>query len=204
MSRVIVVLGYSEPEDAGLHSVCAARLARAAATSTENDIVVLSGWSRGGDGHTEAVLMASSWQGAAREVVVDEDARSTVENFATGVRVARRAGASELVVVTSRWHAPRAGAAARWLLRGSGIRVVRAFPPGGASLRLRVREAALWLLLPTQLIRVRQARMDAAPDLSGRGTLTGGEVRVPEQESKAVRREQREPPQADRARGDGP
>jgi len=98
--------------------------------------------------------MADAWAGAAREVVVDEDARSTVENVATGVRVALQSGASELVVVTSRWHAPRAGAAARWLLRGSGVRVVRASPAGQGPLRLRLREAALWLLLPMQLARI--------------------------------------------------
>ena len=32
------------------------------------------------------------------------------------------------VVVTSRWHAPRAQAAFRLLLRGSGVRVTAAFP----------------------------------------------------------------------------
>jgi uncharacterized SAM-binding protein YcdF (DUF218 family) len=151
---VIVVLGYSEPNDTGLHPICAARLDRAAGISTERDTVVLSGWCRGSDGHTEAALMARSWSGTAGKLVVDEDARSTVENVATGVRVARQTGAAELIVVTSRWHAPRAGAAARWLLRGSGVRVIRAFPAGQAPVLLRLREAALWLLLPTQLARI--------------------------------------------------
>jgi uncharacterized SAM-binding protein YcdF (DUF218 family) len=153
--RVIAVLGYSEGKADELHPVCAARLEHAARISTTNDIVVLTGWSRGGSDHTEAALMARAWSGPAAEVVVDENARSTVENAAHAVAIARRVGASEVVVVTSAWHSPRAGAAFRWLLRNSGVRVRRSFPAGRPSLRLRARELALWALLPGQLARVR-------------------------------------------------
>ena len=154
--RVIAVLGYSEGRAGELHPVCAARLEHAARISTTCDIVVLTGWSRGGSGHTEAALMARAWAGQAAEVVVDENARTTVENAAHTVAIARRAGASEVVVVTSAWHSARAGAAFRWLLRGRGVRVRRSSPAGPPSLKLRVRELALWALLPGQLARVRE------------------------------------------------
>jgi hypothetical protein len=42
-SRVTVVLGYADGGRDALHPVGAARLARAAEISTEDDIVVLSG-----------------------------------------------------------------------------------------------------------------------------------------------------------------
>ncbi len=148
--RVIVVLGYSGADAGGLHPVCAARLARAAEVATGDDVVVLSGWARDGGGRSEAELMAAAWRGASAELVVDPDARTTVENMANALNDVLRVGAREVVVVTSAWHAPRAKAALRWLLRHTGVRVRSASPPErplGASLR----ELALWPLLPFQL-----------------------------------------------------
>ena len=103
--------------------MCAARLARAAEIATPDDVVVLSGWARVPGTHSEAELMRAAWRGAAREVVVDPDARTTVENMANALNDVLRVGAREVVVVTSRWHAPRAKAALRWLLRSTGVRV---------------------------------------------------------------------------------
>jgi uncharacterized SAM-binding protein YcdF (DUF218 family) len=153
VTRVVVVLGYSNGDSDELHPVCADRLACAAELSTGDDVVVLSGWSRVSGRRSEAELMAAAWSGAAREVVVDPDARSTVENAANAVGDVVRAGADSVLVVTSRWHAARALAAFRWLLRGRGVRVRGAWPPGPVSLRARGRELALWFLLPAQLSR---------------------------------------------------
>ncbi len=63
--RVVVVLGYSDGGCDVLHPVGAARLARAAEVSTEEDVVVLSGWARVAGTRSEAELMAAAWKGQA-------------------------------------------------------------------------------------------------------------------------------------------
>ncbi len=157
-SRVIVVLGYSDGGRDALHPICAARLARAAEISREEDVVVLSGWARVPGTHSEAELMAAAWRGRARELVIDPDARTTVGNAANAIDDVRRVGAREVVVVTSRWHTTRAGAAFRLLLRGCGVRVTAAFPPESWNPSASSRELVLWALLPAQLWAVKQRR----------------------------------------------
>ena len=149
-TRVVVVLGHSSGDGTGLHPVCAARLECAAEVATADDVVVLSGWARTSGRHSEAELMRAAWRGSAREVVVDPDVRTTVENMANALNDVLRVGAREVVVVTSSWHAPRAKAALRWLLLHTGVRV-RSVSPTGRSRRAAVRELALWPLLPFQL-----------------------------------------------------
>jgi uncharacterized protein with ACT and thioredoxin-like domain len=148
--RLVVVLGYSDSGRGELHPECAARLERAAEVTTADDVVVLSGWARVPHTYSEAELMRAAWRGAAHEVVVDPDARTTVENMANALNDVLRVGAKEVVVVTSSWHAPRAKSAFRWLLRHTGIRVRSVSPPGG-SRRAAARELVLWPLLPFQL-----------------------------------------------------
>jgi hypothetical protein len=148
--RLVVVLGYSDSGRGELHPECAARLERAAEVTTADDVVVLSGWARVPHTYSEAELMRATWRGAAHEVVVDPDARTTVENMANALNDVLRVGAKEVVVVTSSWHAPRAKSALRWLLRHTGIRVRSVSPPGG-SRRAAARELVLWPLLPFQL-----------------------------------------------------
>lgn len=154
--RVVVVLGYSDGGAGTLHPVCAARLRRAAEVAGADDVVVLSGWARVHGTTSEAELMREAWAGAAREVVVDPVARTTVENAANAVDDVRRVGAAEVVVVTSGWHAPRARAAFRLVLRGTGARVETASPPEPRQLRPTLRELVLWALLPAQLWRARR------------------------------------------------
>jgi uncharacterized SAM-binding protein YcdF (DUF218 family) len=149
--RVIVVLGYSDGGRGELHPECVARLERAAEISTPEDVVVLSGWARVSGTHSEAELMRAAWRGPAREVVVDPDARTTVENLANALNDVLRVGAGEAVVVTSSWHAARAKAALRWLLRHTGVKVRSAVPDTARSWRAALRELPLWLLLPFQL-----------------------------------------------------
>lgn len=154
--RVVVVLGYSDGGRGELHRVGAARLARAAEVSTPEDVVVLSGWARVPGTRSEAELMAAAWTGSARELVVDPDARTTVGNAANALDDICRVGAREVVVVTSRWHAARAKAAFRLLLRGSGVSVTAAFPPEPWNARAAMRELTLWALLPLQLAALRR------------------------------------------------
>ena len=149
-ARVVVVLGCSDGASDELHPVCAARLARAAEVTTQDDVVVLSGWARVPDTHSEAELMRAAWRGTARELVVDPDARTTVENLANALNDVLRVGARQVVVVTSSWHALRAATAMRWLLRSTGIRV-RTESPAGRSTCAALRELTLWPLLPFQL-----------------------------------------------------
>jgi len=155
-SRVVVVLGYSNGGRDTLHPVAAARLARAAELSTEDDVVVLSGWARVPGTRSEAELMAAAWRGSARQVVVDPDARTTVGNAYNALNDIGRVGAREVVVVTSRWHAHRARAAFRLLLWRRHIRIRAAFPPEPRNLRASLRELPLWLLLPVQLWHARR------------------------------------------------
>ena len=150
MKRVVVVLGYSDGGAGELHPVCAARLAKAAEIATAEDVVVLSGWARGHETGSEAELMAAAWNGSSAELVVDPDARTTVENAVNALNDVLRVGAREVVVVTSSWHAARSKTAMRWLLRHTGVKVRSASPPG-RSLGASLRELALWPLLPFQL-----------------------------------------------------
>jgi uncharacterized SAM-binding protein YcdF (DUF218 family) len=156
--RVIVVLGYSDGGRGALHPVCAARLTRAAEISSEEDVVVLSGWARVPGTRSEAELMAAAWRGRAGELVVDPDARTTVGNAANALDDVRRVGAREVVIVTSRWHAARARVAFRLVLRGSGVQITAAHPAERWNPRASLRELALWALLPAQLWVVTKTR----------------------------------------------
>ncbi|MGI9540361.1 MAG: YdcF family protein [Miltoncostaeaceae bacterium] len=146
-----MVLGYSDGGAGGLHPVCRSRVAHGSRVSTEHDVVVLSGWARVPGARPEAELMAEAWHGPAREVVVDPDARTTVDNAANALDDVRRTGLRQVVVVTSRWHAPRAASVFRWQLRGMGARVVTSAPREGLPLSACLSEVPRWLLLPAQL-----------------------------------------------------
>jgi hypothetical protein len=152
-TRVVVVLGYSNGAGAGLHPICAARLRHAAEIAMPSDVVVLSGWARAPGTRSEAELMRAAWTGNAAQVVVDPTARTTVENAINALDDVRRARPGEVVVVTSRWHAPRARAAFRLVVRTRAVRVRAAWPEGTAPRGARLRELMLWPLLPLQVIR---------------------------------------------------
>lgn len=162
-----MVLGYSNGGRNTLHPICAQRLTHAAEIATEDDVVVLSGWARKPGIRPEAELMAEAWTGRARELVVDPDARSTVGNATNAIDDVRRTGVTEVVVVTSRWHVPRALAAFRWLLRGLGTTIVGSSPPEPGRVRERLLELARWVVLPLQLAV--DERQPIVGDGQGRG-----------------------------------
>lgn len=151
-ARLVVVLGYSERGGRDLHPVCASRLAHGAVVARSDDVVVLSGWARHPRVRPEAELMAEAWTGRCRELVVDPDARHTLDNATNALDDLVRTGASTVVVVTSRWHAPRARAIFIWIVRGTGTQVVTSSPVEPTDLRRLVAEAPRWLLLPFQLL----------------------------------------------------
>jgi hypothetical protein len=155
-ARLVVVLGYSDRRHRGLHPICAGRLAHAASVSTIDDVVVLSGWARTPGVRPEAELMAAAWTGACRELIVDPDARHTVDNAVNALDDLARTGARTVVVVTSRWHAPRARSIFRWVVRGTGARVVTSSPVERVSLRRTANEVGRSALLPFQLLATRR------------------------------------------------
>ena len=118
--RLVAVLGYSSAADAGsMHVVCAARLA-AAERVADPDAVLFSGAARHGGPLSEAELMRAAWHGADVPLHIDTSARTTAGNAAGVASLARQLGATEVVIVTSSWHAPRARALVRAALRRVG------------------------------------------------------------------------------------
>jgi DUF218 domain len=162
--RLIVVLGYSRGRRGELHPICSARLEHAAALAGENDVVLLSGWSRHPTALPEAELMRRAWPGATDGLVCDPDARITAENAANAAAHARELGVQEVVVVTSRWHRLRTEILFRSLLPGVHVVVEGARTP--APPRVLLRELAVFPLVPFQLARARRR----VAELSGTGS----------------------------------
>jgi uncharacterized SAM-binding protein YcdF (DUF218 family) len=146
MTRLVAVLGYSAGREGGLHAVCARRLAHAESLVDGASAVVLSG---------EAELMRAAWKGPAVELVCDPGARNTAGNAVGIAAVAKAVGASQVVVVTSRWHAPRAALLLRAALRGTGIEVTTSASPDPPRVRVLLREAACLVAAPYQAWRVK-------------------------------------------------
>jgi uncharacterized SAM-binding protein YcdF (DUF218 family) len=149
--RLVAVLGYSDRTTPGLHEVCAARLEQAAGEVRPGDTVLLSGWARTRRRRSEATLMAQAWSGLADRVVLDEGARTTHGNTRRAAAVASELGVDQIVVVTSGWHARRAGALARAALRGSGRTVTVVATHERGTWRSRARELACWPGVPFQI-----------------------------------------------------
>jgi hypothetical protein len=157
-ARLVAVLGYSSRREPGLHAVCAARLERAAAETTAEDAVLLTGWSRRRRRPSEAHLMRGAWTGRARQLLVDPDARSTYGNAVAVARAARRLRATEVVLVTSGWHGRRATALVRAALGDAGAEVRLAGTDEPGRLVDRARELACWTIVPLQSARASRTR----------------------------------------------
>ena len=154
--RLVAVLGYSVRRRNGLDPVCLARLRHAETLAA--DAVVLSGWARGTAAGAEAELMRDAWQGPDVPLVCDMTPRNTAQNAAGIAAIARDLKADEVVVVTSRWHAPRTWLLVRSALARSGVRVRISSPPGWFSPRMVAREVGCMAIVPYHLLRSRSAR----------------------------------------------
>jgi hypothetical protein len=143
--RLVAVLGYSGRRRDRLHAVCEARLRHA--ETVEGDAVLLTG---------ESDLMHPAW--TRGEALLDPHARNTRENAVAVAAAARRLGADDVVVVTSRWHAFRARTLVRAALGDARVVVTSSSPPGRRPLRLLAREAACLALLPLHARRLAQRR----------------------------------------------
>jgi uncharacterized SAM-binding protein YcdF (DUF218 family) len=143
--RLIAVLGYSAGRETGIHAVCARRLAHAQSLVDGACAVLLSG---------EADLMREAWTGATAALLSDPHARNTAGNAAGIAAVAREIGATDVVVVTSRWHTPRAAMLLRAALKGTGISITTAPSPDSPGVRVLLRELACFAAAPFQAIRL--------------------------------------------------
>ncbi len=152
--RVVAVLGYSGGRGAGLHPVCAERLAHAEKLAMGARAVILSGWARRSGPTPEAELMRAAWAGPTVRLICDPEARSTADNAVNIAAAVRALGAEELVVVTSPWHRPRANVLLRAAMRGSGIRLSVATAGRSRPALPLARELACLALLPFQLARL--------------------------------------------------
>ncbi len=150
--RLVAVLGYSGRRADGLHELCAERLKHAEQLVAGTDAVLLSGWGRRRN-VAEAELMRAAWMGGDVQLIADETARSTAGNAVSIADTARRLDATDVTVVTSRWHAFRAGMLVRAALPGVAVRT--SSPPGRPPVGLLTRELICAAALPYHLIRLR-------------------------------------------------
>ena len=89
----------------------------------------------------------------AARLYVDGDARSTLGNVAAAAALARELDAKVVLLVTSSWHARRAGALLRAVLAGSGRSVVVTTTDEPASRATRLRELVCLLGVPLAALR---------------------------------------------------
>lgn len=162
--RLIAVFGFSARGSGSseLHPLCALRLRHAEELADGAEAVVLSGWSRHGSGFGEAELMRDAWQGPDVRLVCDTTARNTMQNALGVAALARELHVGEVVIVTSQWHAPRAGALVRAALADGSISVRTSSPRGLRHPRLVVRELVCLAALPYQRRRVRPRNVSAS------------------------------------------
>jgi uncharacterized SAM-binding protein YcdF (DUF218 family) len=158
--RVVAVLGYSGRDTSRLHAICAGRVAHARTLAGDGQAVILSGWARRPAGTSEAELMREAWGTTGAALHCDRTARSTAANAANVAAAVDALGAQEVVVVTSRWHRPRARILFRSALpRNVRLSVVGA--PGPRPPAVLARELVCLATVPFQLWRLRRtARSD--------------------------------------------
>jgi len=160
--RLVAVLGYSPRRYEGLHAICAQRLRYAEGIAADEDTVLLSGWARHQDAAGEVELMREAWDGPDVTLLDDTKAHNTKENARGVAEAARSIGASEVVVVTSSWHAFRARTLVKAALRRSDVPVRSEAPAGRPTVTLLARELACLAALPVQLMQLRGQRDRAA------------------------------------------
>ena len=158
MTRLVAVLGYSERGAPGLHP-CAPHVSLAPSVRCHR---TMSSSSRAGLDAAARAQRRISWRspGAslhAREIV-DRGARTTLGNAIGVGRATRRLDVDEVVLVTSSWHATRAGFLVRASLLGSGatLRVVKTDEPN--TPRHGLRELVAWVAVPVLAVVAARTR----------------------------------------------
>ncbi len=92
--------------------------------------------------------MAQSWKTPVRARIVDHSARTTLGNAIVVGQATRRLDANEVVIVTSSWHARRAGFLVRASLLGSGARLRVVKTEETTTPRHGLRELVAWVAVP--------------------------------------------------------
>jgi uncharacterized SAM-binding protein YcdF (DUF218 family) len=164
VARLVAVLGFSTGRGSGLHPICAARLETAERVADGADAVLLSGWSRRRRRRSEAELMREAWCGPELPLVVDGDARTTLGNARAVAAAATELGATEVVLVTSSWHARRARLLVRAAL-GPDVRLEVVTPPLTGPAHLVGRELACLLPACAYLALTRTRRLGGTGEL---------------------------------------
>lgn len=138
-----LVLGFALADDGSARPQLVGRIAHAVDLYKRGVVakLVLSG-GVGKNGHTEASVMRDLALAAGvppDALVLDEDARSTIENFACARPLLDRLGAHSVLVVTEPWHMTRA----MLLARRHGLPA--AASPASSEIWESPRHAAYWL-----------------------------------------------------------
>ncbi len=107
----ILVLGYALRPDGAPTPSLVARVDRAAeaASRAPKAVLVVSGWTSA-PGVTEAAVMRDLLVRRGVDparIVLEPEARTTVENFVCAAPILRARGASRVALVTERWHMTR-------------------------------------------------------------------------------------------------
>jgi len=97
--------------------------------------------------------MRRAWNGGDVRLIEDATARTTTGNAASVAEAARRLEATEVTVVTSRWHAFRARTLVRAALPQTPVRT--SSPAGRPAISPLARELGCLAVLPFHLIRIR-------------------------------------------------
>ena len=100
--------------------------------------------------------MRDAWRGPDVPLVVDGDARTTLGNARAVAAAATELGATEVVLVTSSWHAWRARLLVRAALRPD-VRLEVLTPKRSRPLHLVGREVACLAALPLQRARAKRS-----------------------------------------------
>jgi vancomycin permeability regulator SanA len=142
-AHAALVLGFALDDAGGARPQLVARVDRAADLYRRGLVprLILSGGASKA-GHTEASVMrdlAMARGVPADAIVLDERARSTIENFACSLPILERLGAVNVLLVTEPWHMTRAMLLAR--RHGLSVRAAPATSPIWESPRY----AAYWL-----------------------------------------------------------
>ena len=149
------MLGFSTWRGRELHPISAARLETAERVAGA-DAVLLSGWSRRRRRRSEAELMREAWRGPEVPLIVDGDARTTLGNARAVAAAATELDATEVVLVTSSWHARRARLLVRAAL-GPAVQLEVVTPARTRPPHLVGREVACLAALPLQRARAKRS-----------------------------------------------
>ncbi len=138
-----LVLGFALANDGTARPQLVGRMEHAIGLVKRGTVprLVLSG-GVGKAGHTEASVMRDLALAAgvpAEALILDEDARSTIENFACGRPLLERLGARGVLLVTEPWHMTRA----MLLARRHGLDPLQS--PSSSAIWRSPRHAGYWL-----------------------------------------------------------